>query len=51
MASNEMITPVESKGNRIDILESLRVLSPEGVAALAQAARQLVENETGDASA
>lgn len=46
MASPEQLTSVQMKQHRLDILESLRSLSPEGVVALADAAKRLIEQES-----
>ncbi len=48
-AESRTVGPIESKQNRVEILESLRVLSPEGIAKLAEAARHLVDTDEGKA--
>ena len=46
--ASDINDPLEAKRYRQDILESLRVLSPEGIAKLAQAANTLMKIENTD---
>lgn len=48
MEGQAKIDPIKAKQNRVDILESLRTLSPASIAQLAQAANRLVQDEKAE---
>ncbi len=48
MATQERLDPLATKQDRLDILDALRRLSPEGIAGLAQAAKALIESQEAE---